>query len=232
MSGLPGGNGNPEGRFVREKQMEMAMKMRLPLALCLVCGISVVSSGCVMKEQYEAEKNRALNFQRLLAQEEKRTGELDAEAKRLKRDLPELEAKNRELTAQLQAVREQASRIKEENEALRESAAIKAKEEMNRSLESKPKSRSKAVPKASPSQLSPSQPVPPAPTDPLAFEKPTAPTFPDLEKGSPIYHDVKPGDTLFRVARQYGVQVDHIKEWNHLRDTIIEVGQKLIVGYQ
>jgi LysM repeat protein len=202
------------------------MKMGVPLALYLVCGISVVSSGCVMKEQYEAEKNRALNFQRLLAQEEKRTGELDAEAKRLKRDLPELEAKNRELTAQLQAVREQASRIKEENDALRESAAIKAKEELNRLLDSKPKSRSKAVPKGNP--------APPAPVGPLGLEKSLAPmaTFPDTDKGSPIYHDVKPGDTLFRVARQYGVQVDQIKEWNHLRDTVIEVGQKLIVGYQ
>lgn len=202
------------------------MKMGLPLVLCLVCGIGVVSSGCVMKEQYEAEKNRALNFQRLLAQEEKRTGELDAEAKRLKRDLPELEAKNRELTAQLQAVREQASRIKEENDALRESAAIKAKEEMNRSLDPKPKSRSKAVSKVSP--------APPAPTDLPALEKASAPmpALPDMDKGSPVYHDVKPGETLFRVARQYGVQVDQIKEWNHLRDTIIEVGQKLIVGYQ
>lgn len=201
------------------------MKMGVPLALCLMWGIGVVSSGCVMKEQYEAEKNRALNFQRLLAQEEKRTGELDAEAKRLKRDLPELEAKNRELTAQLQAVREQAARIKEENEALRESAAIKAKEEMIRS-DSKPKSRSKAVPKANPG--------PSAPLDPLALENESAPmaAFPDIDKGSPIYHNVKPGETLFRVARQYGVQVDQIKEWNHLRDTIIEVGQKLIVGYQ
>jgi LysM repeat protein len=200
------------------------MKMGVLLALYLVCGISVVSSGCVMKEQYEAEKNRALNFQRLLAQEEKRTGELDAEAKRLKRDLPELEAKNRELTAQLQAVREQASRIKEESEALRESAAMKAKEEMNRSLDPKPKSRAKAVPKGNPAP----------PVDPLGLEQSSAPmaTFPDMEKGSPIYHHVKPGDTLFRVARQYGVQVDHIKEWNHLRDTLIEVGQKLIVGYQ
>jgi LysM repeat protein len=202
------------------------MKMGVPLVLYLVCGLGVVSSGCVMKEQYEAEKNRALNFQRLLAQEEKRTGDLDAEAKRLKRDLPELEAKNRELTAQLQAVREQASRIKEENDALRESAAIKAKEEMTRSLDSKPKSRSKAVPKA--------DPAPPVPTNPLAFEKESAPIapFPDIDKGSPIYHNVKPGETLFRVARQYGVQVDQIKTWNRLRDTIIEVGQKLIVGYQ
>jgi Skp family chaperone for outer membrane proteins len=215
--------------------MEMTMKMGAALALWLVCGIGLVSSGCVMKEQYEAEKTRALNFQRLLAQEEKRTGELDAEAKRLKRDLPELEAKNRELTAQLQAVREQAGRIKEENDALRESTAIKAKEEMNRSLDAKPKSRSKAMPKVSPSKADkPAQPAEPEPADPLAFEKPFASSeaFPDMDKGSPIYHHVKPGETLFRVSRQYGVQVDQIKEWNHLRDTIIEVGQKLIVGYQ
>ena len=211
------------------------MKMGAALALWLVCGIGLVSSGCVMKEQYEAEKTRALNFQRLLAQEEKRTGELDAEAKRLKRDLPELEAKNRELTAQLQAVREQAGRIKEENDALRESTAIKAREEMNRSLDSKPKSRLKAMPKVSPSNSTrPALPAEPEPADPLAFEKPFASSeaFPDMDKGSPIYHHVKPGETLFRVSRQYGVQVDQIKEWNHLRDTIIEVGQKLIVGYQ
>lgn len=210
----------------------MAMKWSVGLALWLLCGIGLASSSCVMKEQYEAEKTRALNFQRLLAQEEKRTGELDAEAKRLKRELPELEAKNRELTAQLQAVREQAGRIKEENDALRESTAIKAKEEMNRLLDAKPKSRSKAMSKVIPSP--PAQPVPPEPADPLGFEKPSVPVeaFPDMDKGSPIYHQVKPGDTLFRVSRQYGVQVDQIKEWNHLRDTIIEVGQKLIVGYQ
>ena len=208
------------------------MKWGVGLALWLVCGIGLTSSSCVMKEQYEAEKTRALNFQRLLAQEEKRTGELDAEAKRLKRDLPELEAKNRELTAQLQAVREQAGRIKEENDALRESTAIKAKEEMNRLLDAKPKSRSKAMSKVIPS--SPAQSAQTEPADPLGFEKPSVPVeaFPDMDKGSPIYHQVKPGDTLFRISRQYGVQVDQIKEWNHLRDTIIEVGQKLIVGPQ
>jgi len=214
-----------------DKRMEMTMKRGAVPALWLVCGLSLALSGCVMREQYEAEKTRALNFQRLLAQEEKRTGDLDAEAKRLKRDLPELEAKNRELTAQLQAVREQAGRIKEENDALRESAAIKAKEELNRSLEAKPKSRSKAM-KTNPSQSA--QPAESVPADPPAFEKPFAQAepFPDMDKGSPIYHHVKPGDTLFRVSRQYGVQVDQIKDWNHLRDTIIEIGQKLIVGYQ
>jgi hypothetical protein len=93
----------------------------------------------------------------------------------------------------------------------------------------------KAMPKVSPSSSArPALPAEPEPADPLAFEKPFASSeaFPDTDKGSPIYHHVKPGETLFRVSRQYGVQVDQIKEWNHLRDTIIEVGQKLIVGYQ
>jgi len=198
------------------------MKFGTTSAIVLI-GALGMGTGCVMKEQYEAEKNRALNFQRLLAQEEKRTGDLDAEAKRLRRDLPELEAKNRELTAQLQAVREQAARMKEENDALREAAAIKAKEDTHRSPEPKMKSRSKAVPKSEPSRV-----------EPLALEDMpvSSPSLSDAGKGLPIYHVVRPGDTLFRVARQYGVQVDQLKEWNHLSDTVIEVGQKLVVGYQ
>lgn len=209
------------------------MKMGACLAPWLLCGIALMTSGCVMKEQYDAEKNRALNFQRLLAQEEKRTGDMEAEVKRLKRDLPELEAKNRELTAQLQAVREQAARIQEENEALRDAAALKAKEEKNRPLDGKPTSRAKGTPKINPTQPAQSaQRATSAPTDSLGFENASAFSFPDLDKGSPIYHQVKPGESLFRVARQYGVRVDQLREWNHLRDSLIEVGQKLIVGYQ
>ncbi len=77
--------------------------------IVLICG-GLVFSGCVLSEKYEAEKARSLNFQRLLAQEEKRTGELDNEVKRTKRELTEYETRNRELTAQVQAVREQLAR--------------------------------------------------------------------------------------------------------------------------
>ena len=45
-------------------------------------------------------------------------------------------------------------------------------------------------------------------------------------------HVVKPGETLFRVSRLYGVPVDKLKKWNKLPDDIIEVGQKLIVGME
>ena len=100
-------------------------------------------TGCVMSEKYEAEKARGLNFQRLLAQEEKRTGELDSELKRVKREASELEARNRELTAQVQAVREQMARVNEEADAMREATALekKAREELRRG--SHPASKSK-----------------------------------------------------------------------------------------
>src|SRR4026208_701098 len=87
-------------------------------------GLLVLSSltlgGCVMSEKYEAEKARSLNFQRLLAQEEKRSSELDSEVKRIKRELSEYEARNRELGAQVEAVRQQAAQIQEEAQAMQE----------------------------------------------------------------------------------------------------------------
>ena len=101
----------------------------------IICG-GLLLSGCVMAEKYDAEKARSLNFQRLLAQEEKRTGELDSEVKRSKNELMEYEARNRELTAQLQATQEQMARMQEESEAMKESALLerKAKADMKRRL--------------------------------------------------------------------------------------------------
>ncbi len=99
----------------------------------VICG-GLLLSGCVMAEKYDAEKARSLNFQRLLAQEEKRTGELDSEVKRSKNELMEYEARNRELTAQVQATQEQMARVQEEAEAMKESALLerKAKADMKR----------------------------------------------------------------------------------------------------
>jgi TolA-binding protein len=194
------------------------MAKKAIVGVVLLAAVMMSAGGCVMREQYDAEKNRALNFQRLLAQEEKRTGELDAEVRRLKRDVPDLDAKNRELTAQMQAVREQMGRVQEENLALREAAALKARDEAA-TQESK-KAPRKAAPKAA-------KPVPELAAPPIPFE-------PDgkasVALSGAVYHEVKPGETLFRLSRQYGVQVEKIKEWNHLNDNIIEVGQKLIVG--
>jgi nucleoid-associated protein YgaU len=186
----------------------------------IICG-GLLMSGCVMAEKYDAEKARSLNFQRLLAQEEKRTGELDSEAKRSKNELMEYEARNRELMAQLQATRDQLARVQEEAEAMKESALLdrKAKTDMKRALA--PVRKSPAVP---PEDLTASG---------LGLNPETG--APDSMRGgmrSPAVHTVKPGETLYRISRQHGVTVDKVRKWNKLPDDIIEVGQKLIVGQE
>ena len=172
----------------------------------VICG-GLLLSGCVMGEKYDAEKARSLNFQRLLAQEEKRTGELDSEVKRSKNELMEYEARNRELTAQLQATQEQMARVQEEAEAMKESALLErnAKADMKRARTPTHKTL----------------PVEPGPTGSSLGSM-----------GSPTVHFVKPGETLYRISRRYGVTVDKVRKWNKLPDDIIEVGQRLIVGQE
>lgn len=46
------------------------------------------------------------------------------------------------------------------------------------------------------------------------------------QPGATIYR-VKAGDTLFSIARQYGVTVAELKRWNDLRGNSLEVGQQL-----
>ncbi|WP_457623884.1 LysM peptidoglycan-binding domain-containing protein [Persephonella sp.] len=44
-----------------------------------------------------------------------------------------------------------------------------------------------------------------------------------------IYHKVKPGDTLIKIAKKYGVTVSQIKKWNKLSSNIIVIGQKITI---
>ena len=186
----------------------------------IICG-GLLLSGCVMAEKYDAATARSLNFQRLLAQEEKRTGELDSEVKRSKNELMEYEARNRELTAQLQAVREEMARVQEEAEAMKESALLerKAKGDMKRAL----------------TPMRKALPVEPMPNTAALGIDPAVPGPTESLQGSmqsPTVHVVKPGETLYRISRRYGVMVDKVRKWNKLPDDIIEVGQKLIVGQE
>ncbi len=170
---------------------------------------SLLLAGCVMSEKYEAEKARGLNFQRLLAQEEKRTGELDAELKRVKSEKSELEARNREMTAQIQAVREQLASIQEEAAAARENEAMRAQMKGG----SKKKAKAKPKPEA----------VTAAPEAAAAVPAPAP-------EGASSVHVVQAGETVFRIARQYGVSVQQIRNWNNLKNDVIEVGQQLVVA--
>lgn len=208
---------------------EQGVKTRLLtwIALGLVTlsgGLSL--SGCVvLEEKYNAEKARSLNFQRLLAQEEKRTAELDSEVKRTKKELAEFEARNRELSAQVQAAREQMARLQEEAEAIKESALLerKALEDMRKSGSG---GKSKKPAPGMLTDLSGIQAD--LPQDLTAKDSMSVPD--SAAKTGAIIHVVKPGDTLFRISRRYGIDVDKLKKINKLPDDIIEVGQKLMVG--
>ena len=194
----------------------------------IMCG-GLLMGGCVMAEKYDAEKARSLNFQRLLAQEEKRTGELDSEAKRAKNELMEYEARNRELTAQVQATREQLVRVQEEAEAMKESALLerRAKADMKRALT--------PVRKLLPGEPTSDNLGLSASDRGMGSEIPTGSGASGSllgDRRSSATHVVKPGETLYRISRRYGVTVDKIRQWNKMSDDIIEVGQKLIVGQE
>ena len=190
----------------------------------------LIGSGCVvLEEKYNAEKARSLNFQRLLAQEEKRTAELDSEIKRTKVELAEFEARNRELSAQVQMAREQMARLQEETEAIKEATVLerKALEDMQRkghSPAAKPK-------KVEASKESSKAAAPESGGSDLAAKNMSAlATTSAVSKSSTGVHVVKPGETLFGISRRYGIDLEKLKKMNKLPDDIIEVGQKLMVG--
>lgn len=49
------------------------------------------------------------------------------------------------------------------------------------------------------------------------------------EKKEEVYYIVKKGDTLFSIARKYGMSVEELKTLNHLRGNSLKIGQKLLV---
>lgn len=46
------------------------------------------------------------------------------------------------------------------------------------------------------------------------------------------YYTVKSGDTLYSIARKYGITVDKLKDLNNLKSNMISVNQKLLVNDQ
>ncbi|MCP9454952.1 MAG: LysM peptidoglycan-binding domain-containing protein [Nitrospira sp.] len=198
---------------------------------------SLLLSGCVvLEEKYEAEKARSLNFQRLLAQEERRAAELEREVKQTKRELMEFEARNRELLAQVQTLREQMTRLQEEAEAVKEAALLERK-----ALEELRKVGGQPIAKAKKNDP-PAEPLPSDDEGQKSTPKAASSKVTKVTKGAgasqeslslvqsgTIIHVVKPGDTLFRLSRRYGVETEKLKEMNKLTDDIIEVGQRLVI---
>lgn len=215
-----------KGGYMQKGEQLVGERARKIMSLgILLCGGWLVSGCVVLEEKYNAEKARSLNFQRLLAQEEKRTAELDSEIRHTKAELAEFEARNRELSAQVQMAREQMARLQEETEAIREATVLerKALEDMQRKgqvASTKPKITE--LPKAASGGRSGSNL---SEKGMAAVTEPAPP--PKIAAGT--VHVVKAGETLFSIGRRYGVEVDKLKKLNKLPDDIVEIGQKLLV---
>jgi len=45
------------------------------------------------------------------------------------------------------------------------------------------------------------------------------------------FYKVKPGDTLIKIAKRFGIAPKKLKQWNDKKDNLIKVGEKLVVLY-
>ena len=68
-------------------------------------------------------------------------------------------------------------------------------------------------------------------TSPQADQKATTESPKQSKAVKKRYHEVKKGETLYRIAKQYGITVDELRRLNKLpSNQPIEIGQKLVVS--
>ncbi len=211
-----------------------------PWHAVLIIGLcSGLMTGCVSTGKYEAEKARALNFQRLLAQEEKRTGELNLQVQETQQKVASLESQNQDLTNNIQSLQDQISRAQEER--------LTVSERKVSSTAGEPEDLTLSDPSFEEFGLSdmgfgstdqePELSLSDEPESTLSDESDFTSVFtrstkpePTFSSGYPIYYTVVKGDTLFRISREYGVSVSNLKLWNNLDSNLISVDQRLIVS--
>jgi len=183
------------------------------ICLSIICLLSSgLFAGCVSSEKYEAEKARALNFQRLLAQEEKRTGELNTQVQGSKRQLASIDAQNKDLTIELDALRDQMSRQDKNMDSMGSDSGL--------SDFSSGSDLTLSEPSLSEFGLSD-----------LSFDESDFRDFGEVSGGgeSTSYTTVR-GDTLYGISRKFGVTVGQLKNWNNIFGDTISIGQRLIVS--
>lgn len=190
--------------------------------LCLM-GMALMT-GCVSSGEYEAEKARALNYQRLLAQEEQRTGELDARLQEAQQEITSLGSQNRELAAERDALQDEVRRQAEAPGTMSGTAS---------NMDISPE-MSLSDPSLSEFELSDFS-FDESDFKDLGVDKANAAEL-DINQtnvsdlGTPTHYTVVKGDTLYRISRTYGVTIEQLKRWNNLTDNIISIGQRLIVS--
>ena len=185
--------------------------------------LSGLISGCVSSEKYEAEKARALNFQRLLAQEEKRTGEVNAKYQEVQQELTTLQSQNRDLTSELDSMRDQFTSTQEELTRLRDSKMDDVKAD---DLTLSEPSISEFGLEDIEFKDSDFADI----SSDLGGDLGGEPLTSSVMDGDSKSHTVAKGETLFSISRQHGISVDDLKSWNNLPGNLIKPGQKLVVS--
>ena len=197
------------------KERDCSWRVKQTICLSIICLLSSgLFAGCVSSEKYEAEKARALNFQRLLAQEEKRTGELNTQVQGSKRQLASIDAQNKDLTIELDALRDQMSRQDSNRGSVGSDSGL--------SDFSSGSDLSLSEPSLSEFGLSD-----------LSFDESDFKDFGEVSGGGvgeTTSYTVVRGDTLYRISKEFGVSVGQLKDWNNLFGDSISIGQQLIVG--
>ena len=195
--------------------------------LCLMG--AVLLSGCVSTGEYEAEKAKALNFQRLLAQEEQRTDELDARLQEMQQEVSSLGSQNRELAAERDTLRDQVSN---QQARVQDGNSSDPASEMDI-----PPDMSFSDPALSEFELSDFS-FDESEFNDLGIEKADAGRM-DMGQadatgmGTPTYYAVVKGDTLYSLGKRYGVTEEQLKKWNNLTDADVHklpIGKRLIVS--
>ena len=194
------------------KKRDQGWLYKRAIGLSIICLLSsVILGGCVTKGKYEGEKARALNFQRLLAQEEKRTGELSSQIQETKRQLVSLGSQNKDLTIEIDALREQL------NQRDSSISSNSGRSELSES-----------------SDLSLSEPsLSEFGLNDLSFDESNFKDFGEFDGdsgGEPTYYTVEKGDTLYQISRKYRVTVTQLKDLNNLLGSTIIIGQRLVVS--
>lgn len=183
------------------------------ICLSIICLLSSgLFAGCVSSEKYEAEKARALNFQRLLAQEEKRTGELNTQVQGSKRQIASIDAQNKDLTIELDALRDQMSRQDKNMDSMGSDSGL--------SDFSSGSDLTLSEPSLSEFGLSD-----------LSFDESDFRDFGEVSGGGEATsYTIVRGDTLYGISRQFGVTVGQLKNWNNIFGDTISIGQRLTVS--
>ncbi|MDE7406793.1 MAG: LysM peptidoglycan-binding domain-containing protein [Muribaculaceae bacterium] len=87
------------------------------------------------------------------------------------------------------------------------------------------------TPQQSKPYIQPAAPTYVQPTVPV-YEQPAQPATPSEPTSNEFVHEVKAGDTLVEISKQYGVSLSNIIKWNKLTSNTLTPGQNIKIIFE